>query len=267
MEETTLTKTAPKKKLYEFAVIPIEWLERGELAGFHSGKDLKALSALRVLLALAFIARESRISPGLVVEERHEQFLATYSSIQRLAGFDRTKINESLQILEAKGVIEVTRRRGRASLYRFKFSEKRWAKVPLRASGNVVLKALSLRFSDYRVSERHRHLLAALKIYLYLIGVRQAKGSRATVAYSVFERKCGVQRKDIAGALSILNSLKLVVTENSFVPDTKGAYRPATNSYVILGLSDYRPQNGLIPNEALFDHHGPFDDLDPDEAA
>lgn len=259
MKEDALIGTNPKRKkrIYEFAVLPF----LSDLEDFSPSDD-RAYPALRLLFALAEIARRQRDNTT-AVSDKAEPFHASYNDIQKVAHIDRSEISGALQLLREREIIAYTAKRGVKTQFAFCFGQSgRWVQVPRTFFKRDSLKTLSLRYTIFAIRERHRYLLNALKLYLYILNSRRSKCNRAYIPYFAIEKNCGIRRSHIRRVLGILAAEELITIESRFKEKGSPGYKRASNAYFVLGLRDFRSLPNLTPVDGpdLYDEdHGDED--------
>lgn len=187
-------------------------------------------AALIILISLAILRNRRGLSLTGGVPPNDPTVVATYDDLQAMTGISRAKVAAALRILLAHGVIERISP-ATPSVYRLPGidTDGGWAKLPqsnLEKAG--VLTALS------HLTLRNQSELDALKAYLLIVALRNAKSGYAHIGYDKIAEYTGIQSNRIRRAKSFLIANELIHAEND--PDARPQQGKAPLRYKVIGL-------------------------------
>ena len=200
----------------EWGQAPIWWIREGlirELKWSNDalGRGAAKISALKIyltIIALGDIKKHEIIAAGGEVSIA-EQYVArlTYSRLTEVAGLSRKLISEGLDVLKELGLVhvEVIGRSQSYSLIGFKSTE--WSKVPVRAiwdKDKGIIKPLNL------FTMRNKIELYALKMYFYLLSVRDNRQPSSMVSFETISKQTGIPERDIPRTYTCLSGVGLL---------------------------------------------------------
>ncbi len=197
---------------------PTWWVKAGVLPHLdaRAGSVGRHISALKLYLAIA-----------LQVDFKTRRATLTVDELIELTNLSRPMIRPGLHVLENLGVIETVRR------YRHEYAQvaipgdQRWMKIP-HEKGRIALRALPNRGAS---------VLAALKIYLVLLHVRNSIGPFATISHETMQKLTGVRPDKVKSGIDhlVAHALLHVVQDDERSQPGRPVY-----IYKLLGLFDRR---------------------------
>ena len=153
----------------------------------------------------------------------------SFSDLETLTGLSRPMVSRGLALIEAMNIARIDRT-GYVNEYELIVDEKDkgWAKLPTERVNKQLPSLLN----------RGVVPLAALKIYLVLLALRNNDSNEVAIKHVNLREYTGIQKNQIRPALDILFSHGLIrITQSEYV-DEKKPTSPirAHNIYILLGL-------------------------------
>lgn len=207
--------------------MPSGWvIHHKGLRPFSGSALARSVAALKVYLALVVLVdhRSQDLAPGAVA--------VTYSRLQDLTSLSRTSISAGLRSLhdQIDSIRGVGRRPSEYSLkgYPRVAGQGGWAKVP----AEFLLSRKTLR----HFSPRSRSDLAALKLYLLVLALRQSDSNEAAVSYERIIDYCNLTRNLVSRGMSRLIELGMISVSSGIDTEATGPSSHGHNRYRLLGL-------------------------------
>lgn len=198
-----------------FRRLPTGWCRAEKLKSFKGGEHAgESIAALKVLIGVA-----------LLKSEFHENEVSiSYSKLEKVCGLSNPSISKGIKKLECEGILEVNRS-GNTNQYSFReIGDDKWAKIPF----DLIYKKLN------GISNRKPSTLAALKIYIALLMLRDNKSREVRISYEKIRNWTGLQNTHIRPGLDILFSHSIVHIQKSEELDVANVKTPH-NVYRIMG--------------------------------
>jgi len=193
------------------------------------------ISALMLYIAIGLCAEEE--------EGDSSRFLRaspTYDELQNLTGLSRPLISTALGVLEGLQLIE-REQKGRSVVYQLTGYNygKGWCKVPCRALSKRVGERVQIE-PFLHFSKRARMELHALKMFLYLLAIRDNNSAESEVSFDTISKRTGIPRKDIRKAGSFLLSSGLLsnIKRSGYQDSSESEHEGGANKYYATGFKD-----------------------------
>jgi DNA-binding transcriptional ArsR family regulator len=194
------------------------------------------ISALMLYIAIGLCAEEEE-------EGESSRFLRaspTYDELQNLTGLSRPLISTALSVLEGLQLIE-RKQKGRSVVYQLTGYNygKGWCKVPCRALSKRVGERVQIE-PFLHFSKRARVELHALKMFLYLLAIRNNNSAESEVSYDTIAKRTGIPRKDIRKAGTFLFSSGLLsnIKKSGYQDSGESEHEGGANKYYVTGFKD-----------------------------
>jgi DNA-binding transcriptional ArsR family regulator len=211
-----------------------------ELQGGKSGvcghRNVGAkISALMLYIAIGLCAEEEEVDGGRVLRAS-----PTYDELQNLTGLSRPLISTALSVLDELKLIE-KEPQGRGASYQltgYDYS-KGWCKVPFRALSKKVNGSVQIEpFSHF--TKRGVMELYALKLFLYLLAIRDNATSESRVSYELISERTAIPRKFIrkTGTFLISSGLLSNIKRSSHQDGGDSDHEGGANQYYVTGFND-----------------------------
>lgn len=199
---------------HEWRPFPTWWVRRHRLKELSAGQATTGenVATLKVFLALAVATDEDGIAG------------VSYTRLADLTGLSRPMVSIGVKRLRELGIVAVD-----TSQYVNRYelvqpaSERHWMKIPIE----VVQKHLR------EIPNSTQAALAALKIYLVLLTVRQRKSPEAPISHKALQKYTAVRPGLIAKGMSILIACGFVRFTNSPPRFNPAGYR--VNNHHLFG--------------------------------
>lgn len=183
--------------------MPSKWIQNGKLADFTAHRDVaKKISAIKIFIIFCIKmehGKDGRFTCSL-----------TYDQLTALASLSRTSVRKGILFLEENKIIlsEGVKRK----LYIVNnVGVSGWCKVPTKALMNNAdeIEPFKILFN------RYDHELNALKLYLYLLSIRDNESGFSEVSIGKISIRTGIHIKEVRRSFSFLQTLSLLdsVTE------------------------------------------------------
>jgi len=207
---------------------------RGGKAGVCGHRTVGAkISALMLYIAIGLCAEEEEVDGG----ERVLRASPTYDELQNLTGLSRPLIATALSVLDELKLIE-REPQGRGASYQLTGYDpnKGWCKVPFRALSKKVNGSVQIEpFSHFH--KRGLIELYALKLFLYLLAIRDNVTSESRVSYELIEERTAIPRKFIRKTGTFLISSGLLSNIKRSSGGDSG-HEGGANQYYVTGFND-----------------------------
>lgn len=164
------------------------------------GKPSSKLAALMIYIVINMYSQK---------DVRGSLSTLTYNQISNLTGLSRSLISNGTKTLVALKLIEL-RREGRKNEYIIFKKDLRyggWCKLPCSALLNIHDEIAAFKF----LTLRSKVELHALKMYLYLVSIRDNNESYSIASFEKISKKAGISIGDIAKAKTLLVAIGLIV--------------------------------------------------------
>ncbi len=195
--------------ILSWARMPTGWIKSGVLkdnftANIHLAEKI---SALKIYVILCIKAND--------LNDEKYSCVMTYDSLMELAFLSRSSVSKGLKLLCSLGLIESvgvrTKRYTIHNLYR-----NGWCKLPVKGFMKDDRNIDSFKMFH----NRYPHELNALKLYLYLLSIRDNDESFSEVSFKKITTKTGVKFKDISPALGFMNVIGLLDGKYILLPES-----------------------------------------------
>lgn len=190
--------------ILSWARLPSSWIRAGLLKDYFSSNIELAKKIAALKIYIIFCIKANKCS------EIDYSCSMTYDELIESVSLSRSSIHKGLQHLISLGLIKGEGIRTK-KYFILNLNKSGWCKIPV--SGFI---------SDYGVIEsfkmfhnRYAHELNSLKLYLYLLSIRDNEERFSEVSFRKITIKTGIKHSEIKPALSFLNIIGLL--EKSFV--------------------------------------------------
>ncbi|MCC6808068.1 MAG: hypothetical protein IT381_11640 [Deltaproteobacteria bacterium] len=211
------------KKMYGFVKMPTDWVLQPAVITSFSGSEavtlLKTYYGLLILKGqLEFHARRSCINFVASLDD-----VAEAGSIGRSAGMSAAKVLADRGLVTRDFITRPTDRKSMISCYSLPLSPAGtgWGPFPWR-------QVESGRFLR-SIHQRTGVTLAALKLFLLLVALRENRSGYSRVTYPKITQRLGIERRHIRAALSLLMESELLHMDSR-------ERREDSNLYFVRGL-------------------------------
>jgi len=225
--------------------MPSEWIRNKNLVGLKwtdagSPRSHK-IAALQIFIAIA-LTSDDRFRTS----DRTDEFLeakelkvyassVTYDLLMRMTGLSRALAAGGLEVLRKEGIIQVYLQ-GRSNLYVIAGYNgiNGWCKLPQRSllGHDGMIKGFA------GLTKRNKYELYALKIWLYLLQVRDNLSPGVNASYEKINEGTGVPEKEILWAYGLLLSMGLLTRVGKEADDDSDVKKTA-NVYYPVGYRDF----------------------------
>ena|SRR5690554_1265618 len=215
-----------------FARMPIRWIvEDRRLARLRwSAVGGSGTAALTLYIALLIAHNRKRLDAP---DDRTEQVRLTYDAIEARTRISRAKVASALRILESElEVVQIERSRAGNAFTIVGIDDRPFAQLPQEKLYSPKLQQLR-GLSDFTL--RSKFELGALKLYLTILALRNAKTGATSVGYDKLMGYTGVRRADIHRCISHLINLELVALGSAVDTSDSSSGHPH-NVYIPHGL-------------------------------
>lgn len=205
--------------------MPTNWVrfERG-LDRFSVARLGNSVTALKLYLGITAAHAQSTL-PGL----EREGISLSYVDLTRLTGAARGMIGPSLELLD--GLISIRQGKGRrTNEYLLEGFPARggWGKLP---AAHLLKSGALLQFEP-----RARSDLAALKLYILLVAVRDSRRGLAEISYTRATEYMSTTRDYVSKGISKLIEADLVVVRTAHQVGLVDSFAAQRNIYYLRGL-------------------------------
>lgn len=200
-----------------FRRLPSWWL-RDDLAlkRFKGGRDGgNSIAALKILLAIVVTCEVSSLTARI-----------SYNELMRITGLSRPMLPRGIRLLEECKLVAVNRE-ARSSAYQLVSlsSDVGWSKVPCYKVQETLV----------RLPNKGEAGLAALKIYIYLLSIRDNPSKHVFASYEKIRAATGLQQKWVRPGLDLLFSHLFIHIQRVEELDKLLGIDKPKNKYTILG--------------------------------
>lgn len=192
-----------------WARMPTNWIKAGALKDkFTSNINLaEKISALKIYAILCIKANN--------LNEEKYSCVMTYDSLMELAFLSRSSVSKGLKLLGSLGLIESfgvrTKRYTIPNLYK-----SGWCKLPVKGFMKDDKNIESFKMFH----NRYPHELNALKLYLYLLSIRDNDENFSEVSFKKITTKTGIKFQEISPALGFMNVIGLLDGKYVLLPES-----------------------------------------------
>lgn len=221
----------PSEWIREKRLVRIRWSDAGAPRSHK-------VAALQLYIAIALTSKEQFLrehKSNLLMNPKIYASAETYTALMRMTGLSRALIAGGLSVLEQEEVIEVTRD-GRRNLYQIRGynGTSGWCKLPQRCLFGPDGSILGFR----SLTKRNKYELYALKLWLYMLQVRDNVSPAINASYEKINEGTGVPEKEIPRAYGLLLSMGLL-TRVSKESDDDSEHKKTANAYYPVGYKDF----------------------------
>lgn len=222
--------------------MPSEWIRNKQLVGLKwtdSGAPRShKIAALQLFIAIALTSEEKFFHVDLIDQQRTSKRFAsteTYDALMRMTGLSRSLVAGGLNALVKAGILEVLPN-GKRNIYIISGFNgvNGWCKLPQRSmfgpDGAII------GFSA--LTKRNKYELYALKIWLYMLQVRDNLSPGVNASYEKINEGTGVPEKEIPRSYGILLSMGLLTRVTKETDDSKEIPK-TSNVYYPVGYRDF----------------------------
>ncbi|MBP2157437.1 ArsR family transcriptional regulator [Erwinia rhapontici] len=232
--------------------MPSEWIREKGLVNLRwtdaeSPRSHK-VAALQLYIAISLTSEDKLWHLGeydLLSTSRIYASAETYTSLMHMTGLSRALISGGLEVLKKHKIIEVIVD-GRRNLYQILGYNglNGWCKLPQRA----LFRADGTIAGFHSLTKRNKYELYALKLWLYMLQVRDNVSPSIKASYEKINEGTGVPEKEIPRAYGLLLSMGLL-TRVAKEADDDGDLRKTANAYYPLGYKDFFVGRNVPVNE------------------
>lgn len=193
-------------------------------------------ASLMIYVALCFMAKEQG-------NDGEKLFFATstYDSLGEVTGISRALIAKSLIYLNELNLIQSEGSR-QDRRYQIIWQEPRWFKLPCKA---IVRNGVIFPFQNFLL--RSKQELYAMKLYLYLAGVRSNDVSYSKASYEKIMERTGISERDIRKSIIVLTTCGLLANvDRELSVDDEGDKIYGPNKYFLSGYKDLRNRDRAV---------------------
>ncbi|WP_323996645.1 winged helix-turn-helix domain-containing protein [Aeromonas hydrophila] len=230
----TYWKRIPSTRFVDDSVLRELHGGRGGVCG-HRNVGAK-ISALMLYIALGLCAEEEEDDGG----GRVLRASPTYDELQELSGLSRPLISTALSVLDELKLIEREPQGRGVSYVLTGYSPARgWCKVPFRAISKKVNGSVQIEpFRHFK--KRGLMELYALKLFLYLLAIRDNETSESKVSYELISERTAIPRSAIRKTGSFLLSSGLLsnIYQSSYQNSDGSEGDGGSNKYCVTGFKD-----------------------------
>lgn len=221
----------PSEWIREKRLVRIRWTDEGAPRSHK-------VAALQLYIAIAQTSEEQFLlghKSNLLMNPKIYASAETYTALMRMTGLSRALIAGGLSVLEHEEVIKVTRD-GRRNLYQIQGFNgiNGWCKLPQRSLFGPDGCILGFR----SLTKRNKYELYALKLWLYMLQVRDNASPSINASYEKINEGTGVPEKEIPRSYGLLLSMGLL-TRVSKESDDDAEHKKTSNAYYPVGYKDF----------------------------
>jgi hypothetical protein len=216
-----------------FGTFPSIWIKEGGLKEWspRAGVVGRSIAALKCYAAMAAY-RDYRLGTAI---------LSSFD-LGKIAGLSKPTVLEGVLMLQAGGLVSIDRVKN-VNRYTFASGGAGFRKIPQDA----ICRGLP------EIGNRNPRNLAAMKIYMALLYLRDEETNTATVSHSKLVEYTGVRSTDVAAATSILVAAGLSHIRQS---DEWSKTGHPTNAYHLLG--DFTGKRQFVTRPSVARRSVPF---------
>lgn len=222
--------------------MPSEWIRGKKLVDIRwtdtGAPRSHKVAALQLYIAIA-LTSEDRMWRGHefmhVTDTKIYASAETYTSLMRMTGLSRALISGGLRVLQNAEILTVISD-GRRNLYQIRGYNgvSGWCKLPQRSmfgpDGTIV--------GFHALTKRNKYELYALKLWLYMLQVRDNASPAVNASYEKINEGTGVPEKEIPRAYGLLLSMGLL-TRVGKESDDDADHKKTANAYYPIGYRDF----------------------------
>ncbi|WP_455865320.1 winged helix-turn-helix domain-containing protein [Pantoea agglomerans] len=221
----------PSEWIREKRLVAIRWTDEGSPRGHK-------IAALQLYIAISLTSEDKLRNIWGVEEPTKVKIYAsseTYTSLMHITGLSRALISGGLDVLKNLNIVNVIPD-GRKNLYEISGYNglNGWCKLPQRA-----LFAADGTITGFKsLSKRNKYEFYALKLWLYMLQVRDNVSPAVNASYEKINEGTGVPEKEIPRAYGLLLSMGLL-TRVSKESDDDADHKKTANAYYPIGYKDF----------------------------
>lgn len=184
--------------MMKWAKIPSVWIQKGGLKEFTAHRDIvDKISAIKLFIIFCIKmehGKDGRFTCSL-----------TYEQLTEIASLSRSSVRKGLIFLDSKNIIYSEGVRNKVYIIN-NVGLSGWCKIPIKA-----LMKNADEIEPFKILfNRYGHELNALKLYLYLLAIRDNDSAFSEVSIGKITTRTGISAKEVRVAFSFMQTMGLL---------------------------------------------------------